>query len=593
MILFIFAIFILPFSLLVGNAQAQQFVNLRGNIEASYSQTLVDTNTSQSRSPSFLHRYNFGTFGSLGDPKAGSYDADISYQEDIGKTNGVRNRDQDTLDYRLNLNLLPRKTPLTFFAQRITRDNEIDPNPSRNRLDIYSLTWDLPLQRIPHLRFNLFQSDSKTTPSTVGTVQTRTAGVDASHQFEATSLFTRYQYTEQKSGLSPTTRGHIVNMNSETRINPSTVLNLHGNYSNRAASLGVINPQLSSFQQRSAGAVLTHQPSLALNNRVAYDYFKDPFERHIFQTNTNYRATEKVDLFGSYRYFRFSLDTALTDSHFATFGTNYRPLLGLSTGVNFSNTFTNSNAATDTTVLSQSFNYFMNYFKALERIILNTGFNGNYSRTIIDPGPLSTDLINGITLGINNANPRYVSLGASYGFTNIFRKQSDTEDNSLNQHSFNLTAQSSYLRNLLLRGDFLSMNSSANYLLYDVESGGMDSSIRTDETITYDTLRGIILSTGHNYERIQASVTERNIVFGQIQWVTFLIRNLYLIATARESYQLHTRIDGITIFEGRSNLIYQLGKISFNLDYTYIRQDQGTSDFATQSFFVRASRPLF
>lgn len=592
MILLLITSLLLPFSLIVGQAQAQQLVNLRGNMEASYGQTLVDTNTGQTRSPSFLHRYNLGTFGNLGDPRAGSYDADISYQENIGKIDGRRNQDQDVLDYRLSFNLLPRKTPLTFFAQRITRENEIEPNPSRNRLDTYSLTWDLPLQRIPHLRFNLFQSDSKTTPSTTGNVQTRTAGVDASQQFVNTSLFTRYQYTEQKSGLSPTSRGHIVNMNTETRINPAMVLNTHGNYSNRAASLGVINPQLSTFQQRSAGAVLTHQPSLALNNRVAYDYFRDPFERHIFQTNTNYRATEKMDLFGSYRFFRFDLDTALTDSHFATFGTNYRPLLGLSTGINFSNSFTNSNAATDTMLLSQSFNYFMNYFKTLERITLNTGYNGNYLRTSIDPGPLSTDIINTVNLGVNNANPRYVSLGASYSFANISRSQSDAEDRSLNQHSFNLTAQSSYLRNLLLRGDFLSMNGSANYLLFDVDSG-MDTSVRTDETITYDTLRGIILSTGHNYERIQASVTERNMVFGQIQWVTFLMRNLFLTASVRESYQLHKRIDDITILEGRSNLIYQLGKVSINLDYTYTRQDQGTSEFTTQSFFVRANRPLF
>ncbi len=577
---------------IAGAAQAQQPVNLRGNISLNYGQTAVDTLTGTSRSPSFLHRYDLGAFGYLGDPRLGGYDADISYQEDVGKTDGVKNRDTDTLDYRLSFNLLPRRTPLTFFAQRITRDDQVEPSTSRNRLDTYSLTWDLPLQRIPHLRFNLFQADSKTTPSTAGTTRTQAASVDASQQFENTSLFTRYQYSQQKSGVSPTTKAHNVNFNSETRFSPSLTLNAHGNYSNNVATLGVVNPQLSTFQQRSAGTVLIYQPSLALNSRVAYDYFKDPFERHIFQANSNYRANEKLDLFGSYRFFRFDLKSALTHSHFTTFGTNYRPFLGVSTGLNFSYSLTDVNAATDTSVFSQTYNYFVNYFKTLERITLNTGYSGNYIRTNTNPGPFTTDLINTVTLGVNNANPQYVSLGASYSFSNTRRTQSSLEDTSLNQHSFNVTAQSSYLRDLMLRGDLLSISGLSNYTIFDVDSG-TESSVRTSEIVTYDTLRGVILSSGHNYEKFETDISERNVVFGQIQWVTFLIRNLYFTASARETFEIYTQTRDITLFEGHGNLLYQLGKISFSLEGTYTQQDQGDSEFRTYSFFIRANRPLF
>ncbi len=581
---------------IAGTAQAQQPVNLRGNISLNYGQTTVDTDTTQTRSPSFLHRYDLGTFGFMGDPRLGTYDADISYQEDIGKTDGVKNRDQDTLDYRLSFSMLPRKTPLTFFAQRITRDNDVEPSTSRNRLDSYSLTWDLPLQRIPHLRFNLYQADFKTTsPSAIDTARTQTASVDANQQFANTSLFTRYQYATQRSDDSPTTKAHIVNFNSESRLSPSLTFNAHGNYSNQAATLGVINPGLSSFEQRSAGATLIHQPSLALNNRISYDYFKDPFERHLFQGNSNYRATEKLDFSGSYRFFRISQETSLINAHFATLGTNYRPILGLTTGLNLSYTLTDLNAAanaTDTNVFSQNYNYFINYLKTLERIILNTGYSSNYIRTNINTGTLSSDLINSITLGASNANPRYVSLATSYSFSNILRNQSPGEDSSLDQHSFNVNAQSSYLRNLLLRGDLLSMNGSANYLIFEIERGGTDTSFRTDETITYDTLRGIIFSSGHSYEDIAAN-PQRNILFGQLQWVSFLIRNLYFTASARETVQLFTIIHDITQFEGRASILYQLGRISFNLEYTYTQQDQGDTNFKTQAFFIRANRPLF
>lgn len=583
---FLFILFI------AGAVQAQQPVNLRGNISLNYGQTTVDTLTGTSRSPSFLHRYDLGAFGYLGDPRLGGYDADISYQEDIGKTDGVKNRDTDTLDYRLSFNLLPRRTPLTFFAQRITRDNDLEPSTSRNRLDTYSLTWDLPLQRIPHLRFNLYQADSKTTPSTTGTIRTQAASVDANQQFENTALFTRYQYSQQKSGITPTTKAHNVNFNSETRFSPSLTFNAHGNYSNNVATLGVVNPQLSTFQQRTAGASLIHQPNLALTSRVSYDYFRDPFERHIFQTNSNYRANEKLDLFGSYRFFRFDLESALSHSHFTTFGTNYRPFLGVSTGLNFSYSLTDVNAATDTSVFSQSYNYFVNYFKTLERIMLNTGYSGNYIRTNTNPGPFTTDLINTVTLGANNANPKYVSLGTSYSFSNTRRTQSLGEDSSQNTHSFSLTAQSSYLRNLMLPGDLLSISGLANYTIFDVDSG-TESFVRTSETVTYDTLRGVIFSSGHNYEKFETDIAERNVVFGQIQWVTFLIRNLYFTASARETFELYTQNNDITLFESRASLLYQLGKISFNVEGTYAHRDQETSDFRTYSFFIRANRPLF
>jgi hypothetical protein len=578
---------------IAGATQAQQPVNLRGNISLNYGQTNVETTTDTTRSPSFLQRYDLGTFGYIGDPRLGGYDADLSYQEDIGKSDGVKNRDTDTLDYRLSFNLLPRKTPLTFFAQRITRDNDLEPSTSRNRLDTYSLTWDLPLQHVPHLRFNLFQADSKTTSSSVvDTARTQTASVDASQQLANTSLFTRYQYATLRGNGIPKTSSHIVNFNSESRLSPGLILNTHGNYSNQAATLGVVNPGLSTFEQRTAGASLIHQPSLALTSRVSYDYFKDPFERHILQANANYRATEKWDLFGSYRLFRFDSTSALTNSHFTTFGTNIRPWLGVSGGLNLSYNLTDVNASTDTNVFSQTYNYFANYFKTLERIFLNAGYSGNYIRTNANPGPFSTSLINTVTLSANNANPRYASLGGSFGFSNILHTQSGLGDTSQNQYSFNVSAQSSYLRNLMMRGDLLSISGVANYTIYDANSG-TEASVQTNETVTYDTLRGVILSGGHNYDNVGTDITERNEVFGQIQWVTFLIRNLYLTASARGTRQLYTQTTDITLFEGHTNILYQLGKISFSFEYTFTQQIQADLDFKTQSFFVRANRPLF
>jgi len=136
------------------------------------------------------------------------------------------------------------------------------------------------------------------------------------------------------------------------------------------------------------------------------------------------------------------------------------------------------------------------------------------------------------------------------------------------------------------------MSGLANNILFDIDSG-TEASVLTSETVTYDTLRGVIFSSGHNYENVGTDITERNVVFSQIQWVTFLMRNIYFTAIARETFQLYTQTNDITLFEGHSNILYQLGKISFSFEYTFTQQNQADSNFKTQSFFVRANRPLF
>ncbi|MGH7274002.1 MAG: hypothetical protein ACREIQ_06090, partial [Nitrospiria bacterium] len=217
MIFLIIAAFFLPFLLIAGNAEAGP-LSLSGGVDLNYGQTTLDTSTGHTTARNFLHHYSLGALGDLWDPRLGTYNAGISYQENIVKTNGVKNLDTDTLDYLLSISLLPRKTPLTLFAQRITRENDLPSSSSRNTLDTYSLTWDLPLRRIPALRFSLFQTDSKNTPSSTGTTRTRAASVDASQRFADTSIFARYQYSEQKSGISPTTTANNVNINGETRL---------------------------------------------------------------------------------------------------------------------------------------------------------------------------------------------------------------------------------------------------------------------------------------------------------------------------------------------------------------------------------------
>lgn len=577
----------------LGGVAEAQLTNLRGGIDLNYNMTASDSSSSETDSWSFVQRYSVGSYGNLWDPRMGSYDADVAFQDDRGNTDGTRSRDQDIQDYRFSLNLLPRRTPLNFFAQRITRDDDLDPG-SRNRLDTLSLAWDLPLRRLPSLRFNLFQTESETTPSAIGTVRTRTASMDLSEQIRQTSLSSRYQYSEQQTAVTDRTRTHTVNMNSESRINPSTTLNLRGNYSNRAATLGVVNPGISTFQQRTAGATLIHKPGRDLTNRLTYDFVKDPFERHTFRGNTNYRMTEKLDLSGSYSYFRFDLDSAFTQTHTLNTGLNYRPILGLSSGLNFSYNATDINAQTDSGVSSESYNMFVNYNKTLERIGFNTGYNSSVFRTDSDPGGRSFDAINTVSLRVNNARPVYASWNGAYSFSNVYRDEGSAGDRGLNEHNFSAGAQSSYLRSLLLRGDLLSASASASYILYDVDTGGRDTAVQVNETVTYDTTRGAVLSTGHNYENIGASVNERNVVFVQLQVVRSLLRNLHLTASARESFQLYVdRAEDIEKFEGRTNLVYQLGRVNLSADYSFTHESQEFTNFRSHAFFVRASRPLF
>ena len=585
------AVLILILTLFPGSARAQA-LNLRGGIDVTYGQNQLVTESAQTDSWSLLHRYNLGTSGVIWDPRMGIYNADISFQEDLGKTEGTSNRDQDILDYRVSVNLLPRRTPLTLLAQRVTRDNKLLLSNSSNQLETYSLTLDLPLKKFPHLRFNLFQTNSTTLPSDFETVQTRTASVEVNHRFSETHLFSRYQYSERESAITPRSSAHNIKVNSESRLDPATTLHIQGNYSSQATTLGTVNPLLSTFQQRNAGISLFHQPSLELTSRLSYDYFRDPFERHLLRGSTRYRVSQKMDLSGSYRYLRFNLSPAISQSHLANVSLNYRPILGMSTGANMLFVTTDVKSESNIRVDSQNYSAFVNYFKRYDRVTLNTGYHGSIFRTVPDPGERTMDFINTLRFGITNSDTRWASLGGSYYYSYIYRLKGSDEKERINQHSFNLHAQSSGIRNLMLRGDMLSVNAKATFVYFDVVDG-TDRSVQTSEAVTYDTLRGIVFSTGHQYDDMATSTRERHMLFGKAQWVTFLRRNLHLTASAKESVQMYDQRENVVLFEGHASLIYTLGRVTFSLNYHYTDQYQDETKFATQSFFVRASRTLF
>jgi hypothetical protein len=322
-----------------GVAEARA-INLHGVADLTYRWSRIDqrvggADLTPSTTTGLLQHYQLGSTGDLLHPNLGSYTANASLIDDTARTNGVDSQDLRVTDYYLSVNLLPRSTPVNFYAQRINQFNELNDPGSTSITTTYSLTWDIPLHRLPRLRVNLFQSELQVDSELVSSLQrTRAAALDVDGQAGATRYFARYQLTRfegESQGASQGSTSHTISASAETRFTPALSAAARVNYSSSVQTLGVVTPGLGTLQQRSAGASVYYRPSLQTTLSASYDFYKDPFERHLFATTANLRPLQELDVAAGYRFFRFDVQDALTTSHYAFTSANYRPMLGLST----------------------------------------------------------------------------------------------------------------------------------------------------------------------------------------------------------------------------------------------------------------------
>lgn len=589
--------------LLVGLAPAHgRALNLHGVVELTTRWSRLDhrvqgTDLTPSTSTGLQQRYQIGSTGDIYHPNLGSYTANVSLIDDVGKVNGDESQDMTVKDFYFSVNVLPRITPVSVYAQRVIQDNDATrPNSfgTVSTSSTYNLTWDIPAQVLPRLRVNLSHTELKVDSEVVSSLQrTQAAALDADGRAGNTRYFARYQIT-QLTGTANETSGYTVTASTDTQFTPALSAATRVNYSSSVRTLGVVTPGLGTLQQRSAGASVFYRPSLHTTLSSAYDYYKDPFVRHLAMANATLRPLQELDLSAGYRLSRFDVPDALTLSHYAFGSANYRPILGLSTNLSVSLGLTDVSGATDLTSVYQNYGYGANYLKTLTLVLYRLGYQGSYSHNRLSGAAGSSNyLTNVFTAGLSNTQTRLVALSGDYALSVVHRRTSGGDSGDQTDHRFQVTANSSAPQNLFLPGDFLVLTGLASYTLSKYQTFS-NRILILSTTNTYETGRGVAASLGYTYEQqTDVNYDHKDTSFIQIRWLSYIVRNGTLDMTAKQSWERYAGTPpDVARSEGGTLFTYYLGRISLSADYRLLYETRPSDRQLNQIAFFKAARPF-
>lgn len=581
-------------------------LNLNGLVEITsrwsrYDHRVLGTDLTPAVTTGLQQNYRIGSMGEIYHPNLGSYTANISFIDDVGRVNGDKSQDLSVKDFYFSVNLLPRITPVSFYAQRVIQDNNATRPNSFGTIttnSTYNLTWDIPTQRMaPRFRVNLWQTELEVDSTLSASFQrTRAAALDTDGRAGNTRYFARYQIT-QLAGLSQETNGYTITASTDTQFTPALTAAARLNYSSSVATLGVVTPGLGTLQQRSAGASVYYRPGLNTTVSGTYDYYRDPFVRHLAVASASLRPLQELDISAGYRMSRFDVPDALTLSHYAYGSANYRPILGLSTNLSMSLGLTDVTGPAGAPGVSstyQTYGYGANYFKTLTLVVYRLGYQGSYSNNRLStPTGTSTDLTNVFTAGLSNTQTRAVALSGDYALSLVRRRTVGAESGDQTDHRFQVTASSSAPQSLFLPGDFMILTALASYTMSQYQNFSNHIFILST-TDTYETGRGVAATVGYTYEQqSQVAYAHKNTSFIQVRWLSYIVRSGVLDMTAKQSWERYagTQPD-VTRSEGGALFTYYLGRILLNADYRLMYETRPNDRQINQITFFKVSRPF-
>jgi len=664
-------------------------LNLSGSLEVSYGWNQNEQANAVTKMSDLQQRYNLRNFGDLLDPKFGTFTLNGSFLNQDLETSGNSVANQKLynnlrlLDYSASVNLLPRLAPLTFTVQQITQYNGAgscyffcsSSSTEKDRMTNYNLNWLLPIDHLPAVRLNLYQTDLKSNQGLFSTpptdITTRFADVEVSDRFRDLNIVTRYQFSQTEFEGQDSLKANAINLLVNGRISPELSLTASANYTNQG---GLNTAGVSFIQERGGTLTLFYRPNIFWDANVTYNLSENPsntgdLKRQLAQGTLNLHPTTQVDFFGSYQFMRFDVGPSLTDSQFGTAGFNWRPagFFGLLTGATLSYGQTDVSGTgpantSDTTY--QNYRYSISYSKAMDRFRLNTGYSISYgetrttssgssasgtssggntittlndtaqsfttnqfvnfnvsitsgtgagqTRTITSntatqltvsspwttiPDISSTyqislsvtshkQLMNSANVSLENSDVRLLHWLVSYAFTDTQQNGETVQpQDDQRSHVVQVSVDSSYFKNLFLQA-------TASYT--DIDGyGTAGRTILGDIRATYYIWQGLSLSADINHQDFPGGYFgDSNIFSGEAQWVKTVWQRMTMLFNVKEIYQSNQSTDNRQTFQGRSQIIYQLGKFVLTLDYLFLRDEGITTStpLTSQNFFVRAIR---
>jgi hypothetical protein len=593
-------------------AEAQaRLLNIGGNLNISYdkSTTFSDTDVSNTTSTirSLNQQYGLFVFGDA--YRLGGYRADVSWLDQSSNLDQTDQKSRfNVVDYRLTFNLFPVWSPLNLSAQHVERKSDLSSGgaslSSKDHIDSLGANWVVNLHNVPRTVLNFQQSKLDSDSGTKYLTRTFTALTDTN--IGTTHLSGGYQFSMADTNTSSSSTSNGLNLDTNTLLTSSLTLTAYGRYAQRhvpenVAAIPLVpggpTAGVSFFQERSLGTALIYRPSLYWwDGMASYNYNETPFfndfRSHSVLGVANLRYDEKTDSTFDGRYLHISVTNSTINSESADATLNYRPIFGLT------NTLAGTAGLTDTTAtgapstntLFQQYRYNITYARPWQLVQYRTSYQITYGQSNTNPtGVDSRDLGNYITLGADNTNTEIVHVGFNTTYSNI---QRTTDSVLTNQSTYllQLYADSSYYRNLVLNGDSLFLRGSANYS--DTTGFGIAGKVTTgDLNANYTTLIGILVNGTYRIEKYPAELLlDRQIFTGQVQYTTYLIYNLNLLASVKDTEEDNRYRPDVNVMEGNATLNYQVGLLLLGVQYQEIETRTSGDRYGTRSVMLRASR---
>lgn len=583
-----------------------RLLNLGGSADLSYGHIRTTQQEDVSETDFLQQRYNLHNFGEIIDPRIGTFSLNGTFLSQDTETSGhFTDQNFNFTDYSLGLNLFPYISPFSFYAQRMTRSNQLGV-VVKDTVTTYGANWSLSVPRLPRLALSFNQSELKANdPNRLPDTVSRYFNVDSSGRIGETTIIGRYQFNETDvamiNGDVKPVGGHAVNLNTESRLASTVSLSTFARY----ADVGGTNaPGLTFAQERAVGASLFWTPSLYWDTHARVEYAETPDTIDFKRLNTfwsaSIRPTELLDMVTSIRYFQFEVGGTKTSSPFADYNLNYRPFFGLSTGLGASAgmTRTEGNGA-ELSSFYQRYRGYVNYTRSIEILRYSASYALSYGTADTSRDHLTgpqeddlRDLMNTITLGVENTQIRIVHIALAYTFNDINRNGPTVqEEDDQRSHTFQINVGSSYFRGIILRDDSLFLQGSTS--LTRIEGfGPMGSSFLFDARGSYYFLGGGMLGAGWTRQDYpEGFYLDSDIYYEELQW-SFYLGNTNITVGGRDSHQRgdgDSTLDRDTL-EFTAALGYQIGKFLFNLNHRWANDRSAGVTYRSETLFARATR---
>jgi len=581
-------------------AQAR-LLNIGGSLSINYSRStgylVSDAATTRDTIHSLGEQYGLVLSGDL--YNLGDYNGGITWTQQTFSLEGRNQKSRVTIkEYRLGVNLFPQWSPLGLTRQRNIRKSDAEfRNQSIStwdRVDTFGANWVLNLRRVP--KTNLSYQESKLTTKGGGNLTTRSASANTDGVLGVTRIAFGYQFSETDSSSSSPSRSHGLNLDTISQLTTDLTLSAYGRYSTSHSPVATA-PGVSVFQERSLGLSLVYRPHLNWwDGSTAYNYTESPFfnnfRSHSLQGLANLRYNINTDSAFGARYLRFTVVDASVDSEGVDASLNYRPIFGLSTTASggYSNTATHPADTESTRSFFQTYRYLVNYARPFQKIQYRAGYQLSYGLSDTQPvGSSSRDLGNSVNFGMDNTEVQVLHVGFNSIYSN-FQRVSESVKTEQSTYLLQVSADSSYFKSLIFRGDALNLRSQANYS--NTTGAGLQGRVISGEFLgDYQTHVGFSFSEGYRIEKYPNELLlDRQIFSTTMGYTTRLPFNASLVISLTDIEEDNRYRDDINRAQGNIGLDYQIGLLTMGIQIMEIDTFSAGNRYGSRSISGRASR---